>query len=368
MKMTFAQADLLSAVTTLQRLAAQRGVYPVLANILLDAAGGSIQMTATDLEVAVRLRVPGTVLETGTATVPARKLADLVRELPPNEAVLLEGDPNHRLQLTCGRGTFRMVGLPPQDFPRVELSAEKGFSVEASRIRKMLTKTRFAASKEETPYFLGGVYFHLSPQWMRFVATDSRRLAVSTYPLEGVTRDEKGALLPLKAVDEILHTFSDGEEIRIAFHERFVVLGNERATLTSRLLEGEYPPYQTILSQVKAHPVTLRAPRDGLLKVLSRVGVFANPRTLGVRLAAKEGVLRVSAHSADFGEANDELDVEMSEPIQIAFNVAYLEEAIKAVETEFVRLFLKDPVSAVVVRPDDDTDYLCLVMPMRIEE
>lgn len=368
MKIVFTQTDVLPAATTLQSLATQRGVYPILANVLIDASGHAISLVATDSEVAVRLKVPGTILESGMTTVPARKLADLVRQLPVGESITLEASSRHHVQLTCGRGTYRMIGLSPEDFPQISLSAEGGFLIETSLIRRMLTKTRFAASTEEERYFLRGVYFHLSPQWIRFVATDTRRLAVNTYPFEGICPKEKGALLPLKAVEEFFKTFPDGEEVRVAFFDKFVVFGNERATLTTRLLEGDYPPYHVILGQVRDYPILLRAERKGLLEVLSRVGLFANPRTSGVRLEAKENVLRVSATSVDFGEAIDEFDVEVSAPIQIAFNVEFLKEAIKVIDTDFVRIFFRDSLSAGVVRPDDETDHVCLVMPMRMEE
>lgn len=367
MKITLSQSDLLPAISTLQSIAGQKNTFPILSNVLVDTSDGTIQMVATDSEVAVRLRVPGAVQETGRTTVPARKLADLTRQLPDGAEIHIEATANEQIHLTSGRSSFRMIGLAADDFPKVGLAAEGGFTVDAPIVRTMLEKTQFAASTEETRYFLNGVYLHLSPEWMRFVATDSRRLAMMSHPAEGLVKKEMGVILPIKAVDEILRAFPGDEEIRIAFQDNLIVFGTENATLTSRLIEGEYPAYPQIVGQVKDNPITLTANREALLNVLSRVSLFANPKTLGVRFEAGEGALRVSTNSQDFGEAKDELDVELTAPVQIAFNVKYLMEAVRAVDTENVRIHLRDATSAGVVRSDDETDYLCLIMPMRMD-
>jgi DNA polymerase-3 subunit beta len=366
-KITLSQSDLLPATTTLQSIAATKNNFPILANVLVDTSDGTIQMIATDSEVAVRLKVPGTVHETGATTIPARKLADLTRQLPAGEEIRIEATANEQIQLTCGRSAFRMIGLPAEDYPKVSLPADGGFTVDAPIVRAMLAKTQFAASTEETRYFLNGVYLHLSTEWMRFVATDSRRLAMMSHPAEGLVKKEMGVILPIKAVDEILRTFDGDEELRIAFHDNLIVFGTDNATLTSRLIDGEYPAYPQIVGQVKDNPIVLTANREAFLTTLARVSLFANPKTLGIRLEGKEGVLRVSTSSQDFGEAKDELDVDLTAPIHVAFNVKFLTEALQAVDTENVRIFLKDAVTAGVVRPDDETDYLCLIMPMRMD-
>jgi len=377
MKIRIAQEVLLPAIQKLQSIAATKNTLPVLANVLIDARDGEIVMTATDLEVGLRLKVAGTVEQTGAVTIPARKLGDLTRQLPAGEEIRFEATANHQVQIECARSNFRIYGLAPDEFlhglapetfPKDPSEGGVSFTMDAALIRTMAERTRFAASTEETRYFLNGVYFHMTPKFVRLVATDSRRLAMMTHEVEDLVKKDTGVILPLKAVDELLRTFGDEGDLRIALRDNQIAFSTENTTLISRLIEGEYPNYGQIVSGVKDNPITVTAARESLLATLARVSLFTNPKTASVRFDAKENTLLVSASSQDFGEAKDEIDASTTEPIQIAFNVRFITDALRAIETDEVRINLKEPTSAGVIRPaDDESNYLCLIMPMRLE-
>lgn len=364
MRVIFGRDDLHRAMQALHGIASTKNVLPILGNVLLDAGDAGIQMTTTDTEVGLRLQVEGSVEETGVLTIPARKLAELVRELPDDE-VRLEASEGAKIQIECGAVHYRMIGTPAGDFPKIPELGESFFTLDSAVLRQMILRTRFAASREENRYFLKGVYMHLSPEWLRMVATDSRRLALMTFPAEGLAERERGVIIPIKAVDEIVKTFAQDEEVKIAIQDNQIIVANENAVLNARLVDGEYPSYSQILP--KDNPIRFVADRTALLTAIRRVSLFSDPKTTSVRLDIKETSVVLSASTPDFGEAREEIQATSTEPIAIGFNAEFLKDALTAADSENVEFELKEPLSAAVMRPAGTDDYLCLIMPMRIE-
>jgi|SaaInl7_100m_RNA_FD_contig_31_1586180_length_2217_multi_6_in_0_out_0_2 DNA polymerase III subunit beta len=364
MKVVFARDDLHRAMQSLHGIASTKNVLPILSNVLLDASDAGIQMTTTDTEVGLRLQVAGSVEEAGTLTIPARKLAELVRELP-DEDVHLEVSDGAKISIECGTVHYRMVGAPAADFPKIPELGDSFFTLDAALLRQMIHRTRFAASREENRYFLKGVYMHLSSEWLKMVATDSRRLALMTFAAEGLSDRERGVIIPIKAVDEVVKTFTEDEEVKIAIQDNVIVFANEGAVLNARLVDGEYPSYSQILPS--DNPIRLEADRRAFLTAIRRVSLFSDPKTTSVRLDIKETSMVLSASTPDFGEAREEIQATCTEPITIGFNAEFLKDALTSADTENVELHLKEPLSAAVMRPAGAEDYLCLIMPMRIE-
>ncbi|MEO2004330.1 MAG: DNA polymerase III subunit beta [Candidatus Poribacteria bacterium] len=364
MRVIFGRDYLHRAMQSLHGIASTKNVLPILGNVLLDASDTGIQMTTTDTEVGLQLQVEGSVEETGVLTIPARKLAELVRELPEGD-VRLEASEGGQIQIECGAIHYRMIGTPAGDFPNIPELGESFFTFDSAVLRQMIQRTRFAASREENRYFLKGVYLHLSSEWLRMVATDSRRLALMTFPAEGLSDRERGVIIPIKAVDEIVKTFSDDEEVKIAIQDNQIIIATDRAVLNARLVDGEYPSYSQILPQ--DNPIRFEADRAALLMAIRRVSLFSDPKTTSVRLDIKETSVVLSASTPDFGEAREEIQATSTEPISIGFNAEFLKDALTAADSENVEFELKEPLSAAVMRPAGTDDYLCLIMPMRIE-
>ncbi len=365
MDVLFQRDNLFQAIQVLQSVAAGRNTLPILSNVLIEAKEEQISMAATNLEVGIQIKVSGTIQEGGAITVPARKLGEIVRELPSAE-IHLVSTANDRVEITCERAFHKMIGLPAEEFPAVTTQSDTYYSISAETLCSMIKRTSFAASTEENRYFLNGVYLHAIPEVTKMVATDGRRLAsIETAPIESLT-EELGVIIPIKAASEILKVFGDSEQIRFALLGNQILFADDTTTLVARLVEGEYPKYDQIIP--KDNDIRFILNTDQFLSVTRRVSVLANPKTLSIRLDAQDGLLRVSASTPDFGEAREEMDMEESTgDMQIAFNARFLMEVLQNVDSEHVLLELKDSLSAAILKPEGDEEYLCLIMPMRLE-
>jgi len=354
----------LKGLQMVQNIVEPRQTLPILANVLLEAAGDSMRLTATDLEVGARVSVPAKVGAKGSITVSARKLAEIVKELPA-AAVALKVTENVTVSLRCGGATYRMVGLAPDDFPPVvPASPQAWVSIEAKVLREMLTQTSFAVSHDETRYALNGVLFAFQGKDVRMVATDGHRLALSTRSLGQGVATATG-IVPRKAVTEIMRVIGAGEEVHVAITENQFVLQMPNFVMTARLIEGQFPNYEAVIP--KAHPGRLTAARGGLSSALRRVAVMAEERNKPVKLALSPASLKVSASSQELGEAEEILDVEYAgEEMVIGFNSRYLLEAMAALEKDQVVLEIKDAQSPGVIKSVEGEGYCCVIMPMRI--
>src|SRR3989442_14712427 len=245
-------------------------------------------MTATDREVGARVSVPAKVGGTGAITVAARTLAEIVKELAA-AAVALKVTANVMVRLRCGGGTYRLVGLAPDDFPPVvPASPQSWVTVEAKILRDMLTQTSFAVSHDETRYALNGVLFAFQGKDVRMVATDGHRLALSTRSLGNVIPTATG-IVPRKAVTEIMRVLGAGEEVQIAITENQFVLQMPNFVMTARLIEGQFPNYDAVIPRTQ--PGRLAAPRSSLTAALLRVAVMAAERNKPVKLVLSPGSL-----------------------------------------------------------------------------
>ena len=354
----------LKGLQMVQNIVEPRQTLPILANVLLEAEGESVRMTATDLEVGARVSVPAKVGGKGAITVSARKLAEIVNELAA-AAVALKVTENVTVSLRCGGATYRLVGLAPDDFPPVvPASPQSWVTLEAKILREMLTQTSFAVSHDETRYALNDVLYAFHGKDVRMVATDGHRLALSTRSLGQAIPTATG-IVPRKAVTEIMRVLGAGEEVQIAITENQFVLQMPNFVMTARLIEGQFPNYDAVIPRTQ--PGRLTAPRSSLTAALRRVAVMAEERNKPVKLALSPGSLKVTASSQELGEAEEILEVEYSgEEMVIGFNSRYLLEAMAALDKDQVMFEIKDAQSPGVIKSVEDEGYCCVIMPMRI--
>jgi len=354
----------LKGLQMVQNIVEPRQTLPILANVLLETEEGSVRLTATDLEVGARVSIPARVMGKGAITVGARKLAEIVKELPAAAVSLKVGD-NAGVSLRCGGVTYKLVGMPPDDFPPVvPASPTAWLTLEAKTLRDMLSQTSFAISHDETRYALNGVLFALSGKEMRLVATDGHRLALSSRTLGEIGHPITG-IVPRKAITEIMRVLGAGEEVQLAITENQFVLKMPNFVMTARLIEGQFPNYEAVIP--KGHPGKLVIARAALNAALRRVSVMAEERNKPVKLILGPAALRLSAASQDLGEAEETLDVDYAgEEVTIGFNSRYVLDAIGPVENEQVALEFKDSLSPGVVRSAAEEGYCCVIMPMRI--
>jgi DNA polymerase-3 subunit beta len=296
--------------------------------------------------------------------VSARKLAEIVKELPAADLALRVQD-NAAVALKCGTASYRLVGMAPDDFPPV-VPAEKAtwLKVEGKTLREMLAQTSFAVSHDETRYALNGVLFALAGKDARLVATDGHRLAMARRALGNVGNATTG-IVPRKAITEIMRVLGSGEDVEIALTENQFVLQMPNFVMTARLIEGQFPNYEAVIP--KAHPGRLVISRAALTSALRRVAVMAEERNKPVKFVLGPAALKLAASSQDLGEAEETLDVDYAgAEVTIGFNSRYLLDAISPIEKDQVILEFKDGLSPGVVRSVEDEGYCCVIMPMRI--
>lgn len=341
-----------------------RQTLPILANVLIEAREETLCLTATDLEVGARVSMPAKVISAGAVTISARKLLEIVKELPA-APLALKVQENAWVALRCGGVSYKLVGLGPEDFPPVgEGSAPAWLTVDGKLLRDMLAQTTFAISHDESRYALNGVLFAVRDRELRLVATDGHRLALAVRPIANAGTAVSG-IVPRKAVQEIARIVGSGEDVDVAIGDNQFMLRMPNVLLIARLIEGTFPNYEQVVP--KAHPHRLVLSRQGLTAALRRVSVLSEERTKPTKFLLVPGVLKLSAYSPDFGEAEEQIEVEYAgEEMTIGFNSRYVLDALGAQTSEQVVLEVKDGLSPGVVKSLEDDGSLCVIMPMRI--
>jgi len=366
MELTFEKEDLSKAIQILQGVTTGRNTLPILSNILIRAGNGQIEVAATDLEVGIRLKVLGQIQEEGEITVSARKIGEIVRELP-DEDIRLSTVGNDRVQILCGTGQYKIIGLPSDEFPPIPSVDGNPFTIDGEELRSMIQKTEFAASTDETRYYLNGLFFNLTPDATQIVATDGRRLSVATHDsLEPKPDEPISVIVPLKAVREVVKTFAESPTIQISLKENQILFADDNATLVSRLVDGEYPKYEKIIPDNNDIQVVVE--REKLIGPIRRVSLLANQNTHSVRLDLENDEMRVSARTPELGEGQETLDIGSEEvELEIAFDAYYLRDALSHIDAHEVVMEFKDSLSATIIKPVEDDSHLCLIMPMRLD-
>jgi DNA polymerase-3 subunit beta len=373
MKFSISKNDLQHGLARLQAVVEKRNTMPILANVHLAAASGaeagSLELAATDLEVGIRSCHPATVDQDGSVTTSARKLYEIVRELP-DEPVRVEVSPNAYLSISCGRGAFTLAGNLPDEYPTLPAASPAQMTtMPAIVLGEMIERSMYAASTDETRYNLNGVYLEYlgDSGKLRMVATDGHRLAyvdrdVGT-PVESL---EKGVIIPRKALVELkrLVDEEDADEVQLGFEGSNGLVQKQGVTLVMRLIEGEFPNYRQVIPQELTQRLVV--PIESLRQALRRVALLSSERSRAVKLQLTPGLLRLSASNPDLGEAQEDLDLDYAgKELTIAFNARYLLDCLNVLAGKEVVLSLQDEHSPTQLVPTDDEDTLAVVMPMR---
>ncbi|MBW2230390.1 MAG: DNA polymerase III subunit beta [Deltaproteobacteria bacterium] len=374
MKLTIAKGELLKGLSRIQAIVEKRNSMPILANVLMEAEGdtdsGSLRLSATDLEVGIRGSHPASIEQDGGLTVMAKKLYEIVRELP-DEDIRLESTHNAYLDIRCERSHFTLAGTSAEEYPTLpSFSPERTVRFEAAMLSAMVERTMYAASLDETRYNLNGVYLEVLKDTgkLRMVATDGHRLAMVDrevgMDLEGLA---SGVIIPRKGLAELKRLLDedDSAEIELAFEGNSGLAKRGDLTLVMRLIEGEFPNYQQVVPKEIGHQLTL--PTDRLVQALRRVVLLSSERSRAVKFELSSGRLEVSSNNPDLGDASDELDVDFDgETITIGFNARYLLDALGSLHAKEVKIGLHNDLSPVQLVPANDDETLAVVMPMRL--
>jgi DNA polymerase-3 subunit beta len=374
MKLVIAKAELQKGLGRIQAIVEKRNSMPILANAYLEATQGSgtgrLHIAATDLEVGVRGSHDAEVSAPGSLTVSAKKLFEIVRELP-DEPLQLASTPNSYLEIQCPRSRFVLAGTAGDEYPTLPSPSPKAMvRIQAALLSAMIERTMYAASADETRYNLNGVYFEVLRDTgkIRLVATDGHRLAyvdrVIAADLSGLA---SGVIFPRKGLSELkrLVDEEDADEVELGFEGNNGVARRGEVTLLMRLIEGEFPNYRQVLPKPPRHTLVLE--REPLIHALRRVSVLSVERSRSVKLEVQEGRLQISSSNPDLGEGHEELEIDYAgESLCLGFNARYLLDTLGVLQAKEVQLGLHDELSPAQIRPTDDGESLAVVMPMRI--
>jgi len=371
MEFTVSKADLVRELSLSQGVVEKKTTIPILSNVLLEAAGDRVSLTATDLELGIRCSCPARVKKEGAGTVPARKLLDFVRLLPEGD-VNMKFLENHWASITCGRSKTRIAGMSRESFPELPQMPEPIAEIPVKTLSVLIARAQFAISMEESRFTLNGALMLLRPEGLTMVATDGHRLAFTqAAPADsGQVHQNYRALIPKKAMGELVKLADSEPEATATFagddNHLFFQVGQR--LLITRKLTGNFPDYERVLP--KDHGLRATLQKDEIRAAIERVAQFADERSRAIRVQFTNAEVRIFSSSVEMGESEESVNCEYQGPdLEIGFNAQYLLDFLRVIPQDQVAFELKDQKSAGELRPAGEgikDQYRYVVMPMRI--
>jgi DNA polymerase-3 subunit beta len=362
-----------NGLTQVLNVVGSKATMPILSNVLIEAEKDRLSLTTTNLDLGIRCRIKAEVKETGSVTLPVKRLASIVRELP-NTEVTVDASPNHQVKVSSGGSNFRIMGIGKDEFPPLpEFGDEKAYTLEQGELSGMLRSVAYAQSTDETRYILNGVYFNFRDGKLALVATDGRRLAVVGKEMEVPAASAGAIILPAKTVGELTRLLDKGTKVKINFNERrcaFQIATDKDTSglvdsiyLYSKVVEGNYPNYQQVIPKETHQRIKLE--RELFLQCVHRAALVCSEKSNSVKIKLTSNLLEITAQSPDFGEAHESMAIGYSGPdLQVAFNPAFLLDPLRALAKDEVFFELKDEVSPGVFKTLET--FICVIMPVRL--
>ncbi len=371
MKFTLPKSQIVSSVQNVMNAVPTRTTLPILSNLLLDASNSKLTLAATDLDLSVIETLSISSAKKGALTIPARTFHDILRELPECDVEIHIGE--NRMELRADRGNYKLSGIPAEEYPKLPgINVAKEIKISGGDLQKMVKKTVFAVSNDETRPALNGVLWQTSGTHMEMVATDGHRLAkisLKNTKLKGLHDD---IIIPPKVLGLLTKLMGDEErEIGIIFGENNIIFNLGETVLTSRLIEGPYPNYEQVIPKENGKKLVVN--KEFLTGAVRRMSILANTLTHQVKFSLKKDELELSSANFDLGgEAKETLPCDyMGEPMDVGYNASYVLDILKQMDGDEVVFELGSPISAGKVysaQKKEGEEYLCLLMPLRLAE
>lgn len=374
MKLEIEKKDLVSLLSKTQNVVERRNSMPVLVNVLFEAKKGKLKVFATDLEVSLTDETPATISEEGTLAINARNLFDIVKELNDGPILLMKKK-NNWLEIKQKKSVFNLVGLSAEEYPVFPTFKTTDFiKINAKTFAEMIERTIYSVSSDETRYHLNGVYFEKKQDnaklSFRMVATDGHRLSLVERPLEKGVEDtlipSNGVIIPRKGLNEIKKILDFSvDNVEMAFEGSQLIIKSGSTILMVRLIEGKYPNYQQLIPQQMKKHASIN--RETFLGCIRRVSLLSNHKSKGITFNLTQGKLEITSNNPELGDAKEEIDVDYSgEDLKIGFNAKYIMDILNSFDEKILELTLDSQLSPGLIRPENDKNYTCVVMPMRI--
>jgi len=377
MKATIERATLLKSLGHVQSVVERRNTIPILSNVLIEAGGdplgggGGLKLMATDLDLQIVETAPAHVDQPGATTVSAHTLFDIVRKLPDGAQVELSVSEG-KMTVVAGRARFNLATLPRDDFPVIaEGELPTRFSLPVPVLRQIIDKTRFAISSEETRYYLNGIFLHVAEDGagnpvLKAAATDGHRLARVTVPQPTGAAGMPDVIVPRKCVGELRKLLDEADgEVEVSLSASKIRFGLGQAVLTSKLIDGTFPDYSRVIPT--ANDRLLKIDAKSLAAGVDRVSTIASEKTRAVKMALDQDRITLSVTSPENGRAEEEVAAAYSaQPFEIGFNARYLMDILGQIESDEVEVHLADAAAPTLIRENDKSAALYVLMPMRV--
>lgn len=368
MKITTSKDSLLKGIQAVQNAVSSKSTLPILSHVLLEAKKDGIKLIATDLEIGVSVLIEGEVSEEGAITIPARKFSEIIKEMPPQSPIHLSVKKGQSIHIEAGKSFFRLMGLLKEDFPQLpEFPSAKDKNAELVKIPQKLLKTmiqltQFAMSHDETRYVLNGILFSFKDKTLKLVATDGRRLAFIEKTIADMGNVRKDVILPMKTIQELNRNLMDDGEALFSFKENQLQINLGAITITSRLIEGEYPNYEQVIPKKTKEEVKINA--QEFLQATRRASIFTNQESQSVKISIIRDKIILTKNTPELGEVREEIDVDYKGgELAIGFNPSFLIDVLKNVDGD-IRLGFIDPEKPAVIKSGEDYTYI--VLPMQV--
>jgi DNA polymerase III subunit beta len=364
MKFRIRKDAFLEGLQQVQSVVGSRAALPILSNVLLEASSGKLRLSTTDLDLSVNATVECETQTDGVTTLPVRRLASIVKELPADEIAVEVKDST--ATMVCGNAKFKLLGRNPEEFPApTTLGDVQTFRVPQKVLKDGLKKVSYAISTDEMRFVLNGVYCVFKDNLLTLVATDGRRLAMTDAEVETPDSGETSIIIPTKCINQLLSLLGPEGDVIIRVGQKQLAFELNRNLITSKLIEGNYPNYRQVIPGPANYRVTLE--RETVLKSLQRISLLAQDKSTSIKLSFSDGRVEIMANAAEIGEAHESLTVKYTGPdMQVAFNPEFLIAPFRNLDVEELYLDLIDEQSPGVVKIN--TPFLYVLMPMRVSQ
>jgi len=363
----------LKALQKIQGIVEKRTSMPILSNVLLEATENMLHVTATDLEVGMKSSYSAEVIDTGKITVSAKKMYEIVKELP-NQPILFSTRDNDWVEIKCGKVQFNIVGLSSEEFPYFpDVKEENLNEIESSLLKGMIEKTSYAICFDETKYNLNGIFTKAEvgadgKTILRMVATDGHRLSIASGTLNGTAGTEllKGVILPKKGISEMKKIADEESGVFLfGFMDNSAVIKRGDSYMVMRLVDGEFPDYNRVIPVANDRIVTVR--KEDFIHSVRRMAILSSEKFKGIMLEISAAGIKISSSNPELGDAMEELDVTYDgEPFSVRFNARYLLDVLAVAETDNVEMKFRDELSPSIIVPEKSDSFLAVIMPMRL--
>lgn len=370
MQFSIQREDLLNALNAVIKATTSKGIQPILANVLITTVDTkSITLSATDLDISIETTIPAIIEKDGKVTLSAKKLFEIVSSVSDKKISFSLDTEKMITKISSAQAKFDLLGIAADDFPTItKLDESKEVSFELVQFLKNIKQTIFAAAAFESNNVLSGVFCKVVDDAIEFASTDGNRLARSISKLKNPSSKDFTAIIPARVLSELLRIASGKSEknINVAVDEGQISFRLSDVYILSRLLEGKYPDYPRLIPS--NYETFVLAKREELLSCVKRTAIMANERTNIIKIDIEKHKLLFTANTPDMGDASDELEVDYKgSSIKIAFNYKFIIDALSSIDTELVKMEIGGSLSPALFKPEDDQNYLCLVMPVQVK-